>query len=309
MTLPQNVIGVDICKDRLDVFDLDAGRHTALANTPDGVAELIAAHSGAFFVFEATSGCDAALRAGLSAARERFARVNPRRAREFARASGVLAKTDRVDARVLAEMGRRLDLAPTTEPSAERQELAALLTRREQCLRMLLAERNRLAQAPAGLIRADIRSHIRLLEGRIEKFDRAVAALIAATPELAGAEARLRRVPGVGPVVAATLLADLPELGRRDRCAIAALAGLAPLAADSGCKQGRRRIWGGRRRVRRALYIAAMHATRHCPRMRAFRERLAGRGKATKTILVAAARKLVVALNAMLRDGADWRAG
>jgi transposase len=309
MTLPRNFVGVDICKDRLDVYSSSTGRHSILANTPKGVSKLIGAHPDAFFVFEATSGCDSAMRATLTAAGAPFARVNPRRAREFARAAGFLAKTDRVDARVLAEMGRKLELKQTLEPSAERQELEALLTRREQYVQMLVAERNRLAQAACGLIRADIRSHIRLLEGRLEKFDHAITALISASEELSRDARRLRRAPGVGPVVSAVLLADLPELGRRDRGAIAALAGLAPLSSDSGRRKGQRRIWGGRRRVRRALYIAALHASRHCPRMRAFRERLAARGKATKTILIAVARKLLVALNAMLRDGTDWRAG
>lgn len=303
MTLHPNALGVDICKQHLDVFCPRSQCARRIANAPAAIADLIAQYKDAFFVFEATSGCDETLRQQLTRAKLPFARVNPRRAREFARAAGVLAKTDRVDARVLAELGLRLQLAPTVEPSAERRALSELVARREQLVEEIVRERNRLRQARSHTVRGDIESHVRLLQRRRDKIDRAILELVRDSAELAETAARLRAVPGVGPVIAATLLAELPELGQRDRRAIAALAGLAPLANDSGRYQGKRRIWGGRRKVRRVLFIAAMHASRHCPHWVSLRQHMQAAGKATKTILIAIARKLLVAINAMLRDG------
>jgi transposase len=303
MTLHPNALGVDISRDFLDVDDPRSQRHWRIANTPAGINKLIAAHADAFFVFEATSGCDADLRRQLTAASVAFARVNPRRVREFARASGFLAKTDRVDARVLAEMGLRLDLDATVEPSPERAALAELVARRDQLVGEIVREKNRLNQVRLRVVRADIESHVRLLEQRRDKLDAVIRTHVAAHPEIAAAETRLRAIPGVGPTVAATLIAELPELGRRDRRSIAALAGLAPLANDSGRHKGKRLIWGGRRKVRRVLFIAAMHASRRCPHWARMRERMLKAGKATKTVIVAIARKLLIAMNAMLRDG------
>ncbi|MEZ5852642.1 MAG: IS110 family transposase [Hyphomicrobiaceae bacterium] len=302
MTLHQNCVGVDICKDWLDIVATRNGQHRRIANSPAAIKQLIAECADAFVVFEATSGCDSALRKALAAAGIPFARVNPRRAREFARAAGFLAKTDKVDACALAEMGCRLDLQASVETTPERRELAELIARRDQIVGDIVREKNRLEQVAALAVRRDIQSHVRLLERRRDKIDAGIAALIARHRELKTADARLREIPGVGPVVAATLLAELPELGQRDRRAIAALAGLAPLASDSGRHRGRRRIWGGRRKVRRALYIAAMHASRRVPSWSEMRARMSAAGKATKTILIAIARKLLVAINAMFRD-------
>jgi len=306
MTLHPNALGVDICMQHLDVFCPRSQRAQRLPNTSAAIEDLIARYQDAFFVFEATSGCDDTLRHLLTRAKVPFARVNPRRAREFARAAGFLAKTDRVDARVLAELGRRLELAPTVEPSAERRALSELVARRDQLVEEIVREGNRLRQARSRTVRCDIQSHIRLLQGRRDKIERAILELVRDSSELAEDAARLRAIPGVGLVVAATLLAELPELGSRDRRAIAALAGLAPLANDSGRTKGKRRIWGGRRKVRRVLFIAAMHASRRCPHWAQQRQRMHAAGKATKTILVAIARKLLVASNAMLRDGTTF---
>lgn len=302
MTLHPNALGVDICKQYLDVFCPRCQRAQRIANAPDAIDKLIAQHQDAFFVFEATSGCDETLRHLLTQAKVPFARINPRRVREFARAAGVLAKTDRVDARVLAELGRRLELVPTLEPSAERRFLSELIARRDQLVEEIVREKNRLQHARSRIVRRDIESHIRLLEGRRDKIEHAILQLVRDTPQLASCAAKLRAIPGVGPIVAATLIAELPELGARDRRAIAALAGLAPLANDSGRYKGKRRIWGGRRKVRRALFIAALHASRRCPPWASLRQRMQAAGKATKTILIAIARKLLVAINAMLRD-------
>ncbi len=306
MTLHPNALGVDICMSHLDVFCPRSQRAQRLPNTPAAIEDLIARYEDAFFVFEATSGCDDTLRQLLTQAKVPFARVNPRRAREFAKAAGVLAKTDRVDARMLAELGLRLELVPTVEPSAERRALSELVARRGQLVEEIVREKNRLRLARSRTVRRDIESHVRLLEGRRDKIERAILELVRGSAELAHGAARLRAIPGVGLIVAATLLAELPELGARDRRAIAALAGLAPLANDSGRSKGKRRIWGGRRKVRRVLFIAAMHASRRCPHWASLRQRMQSAGKATKTILVAIARKLLVAINAMLRDGTDF---
>jgi transposase len=306
MTLHPNALGVDICKQHLDVFCPRCQRAQRIANAPAAIATLIAQHQDAFFVFEATSGCDETLRGLLAQAKVPFARINPRRAREFARAAGVLAKTDRVDARVLAELGQRLELAPTLEPSMERQALSELVARREQLVQEIVREKNRLQQARSRTVRCDIESHIRLLERRRDKIQNAILELMRDSGELAPTAAKLRTIPGVGPIVAATLIAELPELGVRDRRAIAALAGLAPLANDSGRYKGKRRIWGGRRKVRRALFIAALQASRRCPHWASLRQRMHAAGKAAKTILIAIARKLLVAINAMLRDNTTF---
>lgn len=303
MTLHPNALGVDISMQHLDVFCPRSQRAQRLPNAPAAIEDLIARYKDAFFVFEATSGCDEALRRLLTRAKVPFARVNPRRAREFAKAAGVLAKTDRVDARMLAELGLRLELAPTVEPSPERRALSELVARRDQLVEEIVREKNRLRLARSRTVRSDIESHVRLLEGRRDKIERAILELVRGSAELAENAAKLRAIPGVGLIVAATLLAELPELGARDRRAIAALAGLAPLANDSGRYKGKRRIWGGRRKVRRVLFIAAMHASRRCPHWAGLRQRMHAAGKATKTILVAIARKLLVAINAMLRDG------
>lgn len=306
MTLHPNTVGVDIARDRLDVYCSHTGRAIQIANDNATIAAHLALFRGAFVVFEATSGCDATLRRLLTTEGIAFARVNPRRAREFARAAGVLAKTDRVDARMLALMGQRLDLDASEECAPERAELAELVARREQIVQEIVREKNRLSQARTRFVRADIAALLRVLEKRREKLDAAIRDHIAAHDELADIDARLREVPGIGTTIAATLIAELPELGHRDRRAIAALAGLAPLANDSGRRAGKRRIWGGRRKVRRALFIAALHAARHDPIWRQVRERFVVAGKAAKTALVAIARRLLVVLNAMLRDGSRY---
>lgn len=307
MTLHPNAIGVDISRDYLDVFCSRSRRHWRIANTPEAVAILIETCRDAFLVFEATSGCDHELRRCATASALPFARVNPRQAREFARANGILAKTDRVDARVLAEMGQRLDLDETVEPPPECAQLSELVARREQIVEEIVREKNRLAQARLRIVRLDIASHVRLLERRRDKLDAAIRDHVAGHAGLASTEARLREIPGVGPTIAATIIAELPELGHRDRRTIAALAGLAPLANDSGRHRGKRRIWGGRRKVRRALFIAAMHASRYCPHWAELRHRMQAAGKANKTILIAIARRILVAMNAMLRDGTSFQ--
>lgn len=301
--MPQIVIGCDLSRAWLDVHSLPGGRTSRIENTSAGIAAWAAEiEPSALVVFEATSGCDGPLMAALAARGIGYARVNPRQAREFARACGVLAKTDRVDARVLAEMGRRLPLEVAAPPDPERTRLADFVRRRRQLVEMRKAEKVRRHSAGQPELLREVEGMIALLDRRIDRLDRQIAELIAQSPTLAVKARLLSAVPGVGPTVLAILLGELPELGTLCRRRIASLAGLAPHARESGLWRGTRRIWGGRRRVREALYIAALSATRRIPALVALRERMRAAGKAPKTILIAAGRQLLVILNAMIRS-------
>lgn len=307
MTLPQDVIGVDIAKDWIDVFFLSARRAERVPMATAELRAFAARARGALVVFEASGGYEHPLAEALDAADVTYARVNPRQAREFARATGRLAKTDRVDARVLAEMGRALALRPTPPADPGRARLAGLMGRRDDLGAMLRAEMARLRQARDASVRRDIGSMIALLRRRIGKLEAEIAAVIGADEALSDRSRLLRTMPGVGPLLAASLLARLPELGRLDRRAIASLAGLAPHACDSGRFRGKRRIWGGRAEVRRTLYLAGFIASRYDPALRAFRRKLQEAGKPAKLAIVACARKLLTVLNAMLRDQREHR--
>lgn len=306
--MPPIVIGCDLSRAWIEIHTLPEGTSARMENTPSAVARWAAGLDPAcLFVFEATSGCDGPLIEALSSRGIAFARVNPRQAREFARATGILAKTDRVDARVLAEMGRRLPLEASPAPHPDRVRLADFLRRRRQLVEARKAEKNRRHDAGQPEILRDIESMIALLDRRIEKLDRQIAAIIESTPALAAKAQLLAPVPGIGPTVLATLLGELPELGTLCRRRIASLAGLAPHARESGTWRGARRVWGGRRRGREALYIAALTATRRVPSLIALRQRMRAAGKAPKTILIAAGRQLLVILNAMIRSGQPIR--
>lgn len=301
--MPETFIGCDLSRACLDIHILPDGVAGRIENTPDAISDWAAGLDPTCRVaFEATSGCDADLIAVLAAQGVSFSRVNPRQAREFARALGVLAKTDRVDARVLAEMGRRLDLPVTVPPDAARGQLADYLRRRRQLVDMRKAEKVRRHSAGQSDLLKDINSLIRILDRRIAVLDDKIRGLIAQDEMLAADAKLLSAVPGVGPTVLATLLGELPELGHLDRRKIASLAGLAPHARESGTWRGQRRIWGGRRKVREALYIAALSASRRIPSLIAMRQRMKDKGKAPKTILIAIARQLLVILNAMIRS-------
>lgn len=297
--MPQNFIGCDLCRARIDIHSTHDGEGH-IENTPDVIAAWAQGlPPNAVIVFEATSGCDRQLMETLTELGRPFSRVNPRQAREFARATGVLAKTDRVDARVLMEMGSKLSLPITVPTPAERTRLADLLRRRRQLVEMRKAEKTRKHDAGRREIERDIDSMIAIFERRIAKLDAQIKVLIDQEPELLELASLLRPVPGVGPTVLATLLGELPELGKLCRRKIACLAGLAPHARESGSWRGARRIWGGRRRVREALYIAALTASRRIPALAAMRNRMREKGKAPKTILIAVARQLLTILNAM----------
>jgi transposase len=259
----------------------------------------------ALVVLEATGGREVGLVAALVTAGVPVAVVNPRQVRRFAQAVGQLAKTDALDAQLLARFADVVRPEPRPVPDAQAQQLSALLARRQQLVAMLTAERQRFPTAvPAVQVR--IRSHIHWLEAELADVDGQLQAAVQASPAWREREDLLRSVPGIGPTTALTLLADLPELGTLDRKAIAALVGVAPLACDSGTLRGRRIVWGGRARVRSALYMATLVATRHNPLIRAFYTKLCAAGKPKKAALVACMHKLLLILNAILRQGTPW---
>jgi transposase len=306
MTLPQNIIGVDIAKGWIDVFHASSSKHERIVSTKQLLAKFALASRGSLVVLEASGGYERPLTCALASASTDYARVNPRQAREFARASGQLAKTDRVDAMVLARMGRAMELAPTQPLDAVRTRLADLVARREAVLGMIRAEKNRLGTCADPWIAADITSLVNELQSRLQAAEAQIADITRSCGTLAEASARLRSAPGIGPTLSAVLLARLPELGALDHRRIASLTGLAPHASDSGLRRGKRRIWGGRADVRRALYLAAFVASRRDPVLKAFRARLQAAGKPVKLAITACARKLLTFLNAMLRDGKDY---
>ncbi len=254
-------------------------------------------------VTEATGGLERPLAQRLSAAGIAVAVVNPRHIRQFAKGLGWLAKTDRLDAAMIARYGALAQPAARPPLSVAQARLQALVLRRRQLAREVNGEGNRLRRAAEPVIRDSLMRHLAWLKTELAALDRQIAATLAAQPDASERAAILASVPGVGPVATSALLALLPELGRRDGKAIAALAGLAPIAQDSGKRRGQRRIQGGRGVVRCALYMATLVASRHNPVIRAFYQRLRASGKAPKLALTAAMRKLLVILNAMLRDG------
>lgn len=307
MTLHQNVLGVDVAKDWIDIYDPGSGRIARIDTTPRALSAFAAqVPDGALVVFEASGGYERPLAEALEQAGAAYVRVNPRHAREFARASGRLAKTDRIDARVLAEMGAALKLAPSPKVDPARRRLADLVARRADLVAAISAETNRLAQAREALVRRDIKSLLAVLGRRKLVMEKVIEAQMRDVDELAQLDRRLRTVPGIGPAIAAVLIACLPELGRIDRRPLACLAGLAPHASESGQRRGKRKVWGGRAAVRKALYTAAIVASRFNPELRAFRDRLIAAGKPFKVAIIAVGRKLLTILNAMVRDQRDF---
>ena len=303
-------VGIDVAKARLAVATRPAGEPWQVPNDAAGVAALAArlvALAPALVVLEATGGLERLVAAALVAAGLPVAVVNPRQVRDFARAVGQLAKTDALDAALLARFAEAVRPPPRPLPDAEQQALAALLTRRRQVVVLLTAERQRLGTVRVAPVRRRIEAHLVWLEGELAALDDALGRALRASPAWRAREDLLRSVPGVGPVVATTLLAELPELGALDRKRIAALVGVAPVARDSGLLRGPRLVWGGRGRVRAALYMAALVATRFNPIFRAFYARLLAAGKAKKVALVACVRKLLTILNAIVRSATPWR--
>lgn len=308
MSITPGTIGIDVSKRHLDIFDSTTGASQQVANDAATIAPLAAgwAKAGVFVHFEATGHYDNALRQALDGAGVSFTRSNPSRCRYFARMLGILAKTDRIDARMLARMAEMLrpGAAPRLDPQRER--LALLHKRRDQLVAMRKQERTRLRECAEPEIVASLEASCAGLDRQIKDFERRIAEHIRQSPGLASRAKLVRSLPGVGPATAATLLALAPELGGRTPKEIAALAGLAPLNRDSGQHRGKRTIAGGRKRLRDALYMAALTASRSPTRFGAFYRSLRGAGKPPKLALVALARKLLVTLNAMVRDGTQF---
>ncbi len=302
-------VGVDVSKVQLDIAVRPSAEGWSIPHDLGGIATLVGrlkALEPALIVLEATGGLEVPLAGALAEAALPVVVVNPRQVRDFAKATGRLAKTDVLDARILAHFAEVVRPTPRPLPDPTSQELAALLARRRQLVEMLTAESNRLPGA-ARPVRRGIRSHIQWLERQIRETDGHLARRIRESPLWREKEDLLKSVPGVGPVLSTTLLANLPELGTLDRKQIAALVGVAPLNRDSGTLRGKRTIWGGRAPVRAALYMAALVATRRNAVIRSFYQRLLAAGKAKKVALTACMRKLLTILNAMLKQRTPWR--
>lgn len=313
MSASSVVVGIDVAKVHVDVwvlgaklapqrFDNEAQAHSALAAAlkPLGVA---------LVVMEATGGYEVALACALQAVGLPVAVVNPRQARDFAKSMGQLAKTDRIDARMLAELAatlaRRDDLASFIRPlaDAQQQALAAMVTRRRQLVMMMLSERQRL-QLAIAVVRPSIEAMIEAIRKQLDEVEAQMVGHVQA--HYAELDRLLRSASGIGPVASATLIAELPELGKLNRREIAALVGVAPMANDSGNTKGRRRVQGGRFEIRRMLYMATLTATRHNPAIKTFYDRLLAAGKLPKVALIACMRKLVTILNAMVKTNKPW---
>jgi transposase len=303
-------VGIDVSKATLVVAVQPTGEQWVTETTPAAVEALVARLGTlrpTLIVVEATGGYERALTAQCATAQLPIAVVNPRQVRAFAQALGRTAKTDDIDAQLLAAFGARIQPAARALADAETQALAALVVRRRQLIEMIGMERRRLEQAPpTGKITRDLRNHIRWLERRVDDVDDEIGTAIQASPLWRGQDGLLRSVPGIGPTTARTLLAELPELGRLDRRAIAALVGVAPFNCDSGQHRGQRHIWGGRASVRAVLYMAAVSAARYNPVLRVFYRRLRDAGKPAKVALVATMRKLLTIVNTMIKHQSKW---
>lgn len=302
-------VGIDVSKAKLDVFVLPTGASSTMANDEAGVealAKKLESLKPVLIVLEATGGLQNLAVAAFQVRQLPVVVVNPRQVRDFARAMGKLAKSDGLDAQVLAEFAQRVK--PELRPLKDQPALAlsALLTRRRQLVDMLVAEKNRLNSAPKE-VRADIKKHIAWLEIRLKITNKDMDKAIKASPAWKEKETLLLSMPGVGPVLSSTLLSELPELGQVSGKQIAALVGVAPLNRDSGKFHGHRQVWGGRSRVRAALFMAATTAVRFNPIFKTFFDRLRQGGKPYKLALIAVMRKMIVTLNAMMKNNAPWQ--
>lgn len=307
--MSSHFVGIDVSKDMLDVAARPCGTRWSCANRTEDFPELVARLvelAPEIIVTEATGGLELALVAALAVQGLPVVVINPRQARDFAKATGRLAKTDSIDAAVLAHFGEAVRPQVRRLKDEQTQELTALITRHRQLVEMLAMEKNRLCRAP-GKVRRNIEETIAWLQKKIKELDRDLAGMIKDSPVWREKDELLQSAPGIGPVTSASLLAGLPELGRLDRCKIAALVGVAPLNRDSGQFAGRRTVWGGRAAVRSALYMATIAALRFNPIIKATYKRLTLAGKRPKVAIVACMRKFLVILNAMIKSGTRWQ--
>ncbi len=304
MILPLRCVGIDVSKHTLDIFDDATGKPERIANAPQPITEQVARWrcGNVFVLFEATGVYDRELAEVLHRAGVRFARINPARARDFARAHGRLAKTDAIDAKMLAGFARTMAPSCEPEPDPARNALSLLAKRRDQLVHMRAQEKNRRSETRDPLMIESIARLIDFLDDEVKAIEARIETLIKAEPAISDDARLMRSAPGIGPVACMQLIAQMPELGRVGPKQVAALAGLAPLNVDSGLYRGKRAIGGSRKRVRDALYMAALNAVRRDNLIKAFYQRLRTAGKPAKLALVAVARKLLTILNAMLRD-------
>jgi transposase len=303
-------VGIDVGKAYLDVAVRPTGTHERLPNDEAGVARLadrLRAARPALVVLEATGGLEVPLTAALATVGLAVAVVNPRQVRDFAKAVGQWAKTDALDAHLLARFAEVVRPEPRPLPDADAQALAALLTRRRQVIAMLVAEQQRLATTVVAL-RPRVEAHIAWLRQERDELDRHLRDRVRGSPVWREDDDLLQSVPGVGPVLSTTLIAELPELGRLNRKPIATLVGVAPLNCESGILRGRRIVWGGRAQVRAALWMGTLVAVQHNPVLRQFYGRLVAAGKPKKVALTACMHKLLLILNALLRQRVRWQA-
>ncbi|MCR6658412.1 MAG: transposase [Asticcacaulis sp.] len=308
MTLHQFPIGVDVSKATLDIFDSQTSRYFQIDNHTDAItAWLDGLDTQRLVVFEATSRVDQTLHTELERRQGAFVRVNPRDARDFAKASGRRTKTDRVDAAMLAHMAQALKPAPSQPRSTERVRLSLYLSRRRQMVEMRKQERTRRHQfCNDPWICQSLDHMLSILDQQIRSIEAVIRELIEANSDFRKASVCLQSAPGIGPVTAATLIADLPELGHRNRKQIASLTGLAPHPRDSGTFRGKRTIWGGRRHIRHLLFAAAVTASRSKADVKDRYQALTSRGKQKKCPLIAIARWMITALNAMIAKNSNW---
>jgi len=302
-------VGIDVSKTQLDIALRPSGATGSFPNNEPGIKLLVqrlCAVKPVLIVLEATGGIERTLVRALVAAELPVAVANPRQVRDFAKATGQLAKTDVLDAQILARFAEAVRPVVRPVPDEIALDLRALIARRRQLIEMLTAEQNRLSRAPRR-VQKGLEAHIRWLEAELKRINEDLDQTIRQRPLWREQEELLKSVPGIGPVVSRTVLAELPELGRLNRKQIAALVGVAPLNWDSGTLRGRRAIWGGRAHVRTALYMAALAASRRNPVIRQFYRRLRAAGRAPNVALVACMRKLLVILNAILRHHVPWR--
>lgn len=306
---PVNWVGIDVCKSKLDVYILRDQTYRVFENTEAGIAELMVwlqSYRHASVVCEATGGYEATMAKQLSLVGIAVSVVNPRPVRDLARALSKLAKTDPIDAYVLAKYGEVTEPAPTVWASEAAAELKQWVTRRQQLVEILSAEKNRRTLLRQGVARDEVSEHIEWLEQKIKQLDAKIDTLSESTAEWRATTKILRSPKGIGPVISASFLVLLPELGQLNRRQIAALAGLAPFSRDSGNFRGQRQIWGGRGRVRALLYMATLSALRSNPPIRLFYQHLLAKGKAKKVAIVACMRKLLICLNSMVKNNEEW---
>ena len=301
-------VGIDVSKARLDVYIRPMGKALKVANTELEIANLVEelkSYNIDLIVLEATGGLETEAVIQLQAALLPVALINPRQGRDFAKATGKLAKTDAIDAKILAHFGEAMKPQVLAIESENARELSELISRRRQLVEMLTAEKNRLTRAHGEAL-SDIETHIEFLKKRLENLNQHIEQLTKNNQQWQDKVNLLKTTPGIGQVIATTLVADLPELGRLSAKRISKLVGVAPLNHDSGQFKGKRMIWGGRAHVRATLYMGAVVAIRHNPVIKAFYERLVQRGKSKKLALTACVRKMLVILNAIVRDNIPW---